>query len=610
MNRMALNSLLLIGKDKKVARIDFSMGLNVISGPSDTGKTYIFQCLEYCLGAGAVPKDIKEVEGYTKLKLSFSIGKKEFTICRDLYTSNVEFYEVAVDNIKDDIIPLKFSYLKISEVLMDKLGIKNVKLLQKSDGTTVNLTIGKFRALSFIDETEIQSENSPFVSEQYTKSTQEKAFINHILTGIDYNDIIKSDSKEVAQAKIQAKIELLEELIGKNVQIPNEDEIKENFEQIEKLKNAISVANNKFLDINNSIKNLEASRENKYKDIVKIKSIIAYKEETIKRFELLFRRYTIDIERLNAILQSSNLFLSNENQLIVCPLCGTEKENKDEKINPQYINSIKESCEKEIFKIEGLKSELKITLDTIYNEINSQKSILLVLNKELDDIKNNLSIIVKREILNVRDELYQLYSRKASLDAQSIRYNQLKELSDLKETNKDLLKNKPAKLKYEAKIKTATMSELCQYIYDTLKMWDFPELKAVSFSETYNDIVIGDKDRKAFGKGYRAITRSALNISLMKYCLEKNLPHLGFIVLDSPVLTFRGIDKKLENGNDVISDELKNNFYINLASTDKDSQIIIIENKEPPLSIIDKIRYIHFTKIKGQGRYGFIPMDD
>ena len=270
MNRMALNSLLLIGKDKKVARIDFSMGLNVISGPSDTGKTYIFQCLEYCLGAGAVPKDIKEVEGYTKLKLSFSIGKKEFTICRDLYTSNVEFYEVAVDNIKDDIIPLKFSYLKISEVLMDKLGIKNVKLLQKSDGTTVNLTIGKFRALSFIDETEIQSENSPFVSEQYTKSTQEKAFINHILTGIDYNDIIKSDSKEVAQAKIQAKIELLEELIGKNVQIPNEDEIKENFEQIEKLKNAISVANNKFLDINNSIKNLEASRENKYKDIVKI----------------------------------------------------------------------------------------------------------------------------------------------------------------------------------------------------------------------------------------------------------------------------------------------------------------------------------------------------
>lgn len=608
MDRMSLNSLLLEGKDKKVARIDFSMGLNVISGPSDTGKTYIFQCLEYCLGAETIPKSIKEAEGYTKLKLSFSIGKKEFTICRDLYAGNVEFYEVGVDNINDNIIPQKFFYTKLSEVLMNKLGVENIKLLKNSKGDTVNLTIAKFRRLSFVDETEMQSENSPFVSGQYTKETQEKAFINHVLTGIDYNDIIKNEDKKVVQARIQAKIELLEELIGKNIEQPNEYEFKGILEQIEKLKEAIITANNKFLDINKLIKDLETSRENKYNEIVKIKSLIAYKEETLKRFELLYRRYTIDMERLDAILQSSNLFLSSENQLIVCPLCGTEKENKDEKISPQYINSIKESCEKEILKIAGLKSELKITIDTIYSEINSQKNILWRLNKELDDIKDNLSLIVKRELVKVKDELYQLYSKKSSLEEKSIRYNQLKEFLDLKEINKELLRTKQTKQGYDAKIKTATMSELCQYTYNTLKMWDFPELRSVSFSESCNDIVIGDKDRNAFGKGYRAIIRSALNISLMKYCLDKKLPHLGFVVLDSPVLTFRGADKKSVNG-DSISDELKNNFFTNLAEINKNTQIIIIENKEPPASIIDKVQYIHFTKTKEHGRYGFIPID-
>ncbi len=608
MNRMSLKSLLLTGKDKKVARIDFSMGLNVISGPSDTGKTYIFQCLEYCLGSDTIPKDIKEVDGYTRLKLSLSIEEQNFTICRDLYTNNVEIYEALVDDIQSDTIPMKFSCKKLSNFLMDKLGINNVKLLSNADGATVDLTIGKFRALSFINETEIQSENSPFVSEQYTRITQDKAFINHILTGINYNDIIKNDSKEIAQAKIQAKIDILEELIGTDVQIPSEKEIEEITEQIKKLNEAISIANKNFVDINDSIKKLEINRESKYKNIVKIKSIIAYKEETVQRFELLMKRYKVDIERLNAILQSSNLFLSSENRLIVCPLCGTEKENKDEKVNPQYINSIKESCENEIIKIEGLKSELKVTIDTIHNEINSQKNTLLLLNKELDDIKENLSVIVKQEISKVKEELYQLYSKKSSLDVQIIKYNQLKELSDLRERNKDLLKSKPTKTKHEAKIKTATTFELCEYIYDTLKSWDFPELKTIGFSEVYNDIVVGDKDRKAFGKGYRAITRAALSISLMKYCLEKDLPHLGFVVLDSPVLTFRDIDKKLENG-DVISDELKNKFYINLADADRNSQIIIIENKEPPISILGKICYIHFTKIKGNGRYGFIPVE-
>lgn len=609
MYRLYLKCLLLTGNNKETARIDFTNGLNVISGPSDTGKTFIFQCLDYCLGASNNPKKIKETDGYTLLKLSFEIDGKPYTIFRDFTTNNIKLYEANIDNITDSTIPITVATNKFSEFLMEKLGISNAKLLRNQKGDTVNLTISKFRGLSFIDETEIQSENSPFLSGERMFQTQEKAFINYILKGINYNDVIKEGSKEIAQAKIQAKIDLLEELIGDTSKIPSENEIEENSEQIEKLKNAISVANNKFFDINKSVNSLEDARVEKYATIIKIKSNIAYKEETANRFNLLLDRYQVDIERLSAILQSSNLFLSAENKLISCPLCKTKIYNKDEKIEPQYITSIKESCENEIAKIEKLKSELKLTIDTIQKEKSEQQQILTSLEKELLYIQNNLSTIVKTEISKIKDELYTLYSKKSSLEALGLKYKNLIELMELKQTNKNALNNKSPKSTFDTSVKTTTMFELCNYIYNTLKSWDFPELKTVSFSEENNDIVIGDKNRKAFGKGYRAITRSAFNIALMKYCIDKNLPHLGFIVLDSPVLTFRGIDKKSTNGEEFISDELKDKFYAELSKYKNDTQIIIIENKEPPAEIIKDINYIHFTKSKNNGRYGFIPVE-
>ena len=41
---------------EKQAFISFQSGLNLILGPSDTGKTLIFQCLDFLLGAGELPR--------------------------------------------------------------------------------------------------------------------------------------------------------------------------------------------------------------------------------------------------------------------------------------------------------------------------------------------------------------------------------------------------------------------------------------------------------------------------------------------------------------------------------------------------------------------------
>src|SRR5690606_115703 len=49
--------------------IEFDPGLNVITGPSDTGKSFILECIDFALGKGSVPKSIDEAKGYETLIL-------------------------------------------------------------------------------------------------------------------------------------------------------------------------------------------------------------------------------------------------------------------------------------------------------------------------------------------------------------------------------------------------------------------------------------------------------------------------------------------------------------------------------------------------------------
>ena len=53
--------------------VDFEKGLNIISGPSDTGKSYIFQCINYMLGSSEKPKEIDESIGYSSVLMEIEL---------------------------------------------------------------------------------------------------------------------------------------------------------------------------------------------------------------------------------------------------------------------------------------------------------------------------------------------------------------------------------------------------------------------------------------------------------------------------------------------------------------------------------------------------------
>jgi hypothetical protein len=139
----------------------------------------------------------------------------------------------------------------------------------------------------------------------------------------------------------------------------------------------------------------------------------------------------------------------------------------------------------------------------------------------------------------------------------------------------------------------------------------FPGSRHVSFDETTYDLTIDGKLRRNNGKGVRAITHAAFKVALLLFCRERDLPHPGFLVLDTPLLTYR--DPITSKYGDVEGDEkelsntsLKPYFFDHLSSRSDLAQFIILENVDPP----DDIGRAHVETFCGDragGRPGLFP---
>lgn len=87
-----ITALNLKGHDVEDAEVIFEKGLNVICGPSDTGKTFILQCIDFALGGKDKPKDIPEAMAYDTVCLQIQdyAQGKNISIQRSLQGGAVE----------------------------------------------------------------------------------------------------------------------------------------------------------------------------------------------------------------------------------------------------------------------------------------------------------------------------------------------------------------------------------------------------------------------------------------------------------------------------------------------------------------------------------------
>jgi len=115
------------------------------------------------------------------------------------------------------------------------------------------------------------------------------------------------------------------------------------------------------------------------------------------------------------------------------------------------------------------------------------------------------------------------------------------------------------------------------------------------------DFSVGEKNRKVFGKGYRAILYAVFIIALLEYFRNQSY-QIGFVLIDSPLNPYKAGVKK-DDGE--IPNNLGEQFYRYLYNNIKNEQVILIENTDVPEDLKVNINYKVFNK-----ENGFLPTGD
>ena len=96
-----IKRLILKGESLQPAEIQLEPGVNIITGPTNTGKSYIFECINYMLGSSQKARDIKEARSYTNIFLELKINDREvyYTLESDFKGGDFKLYKERVNDM-------------------------------------------------------------------------------------------------------------------------------------------------------------------------------------------------------------------------------------------------------------------------------------------------------------------------------------------------------------------------------------------------------------------------------------------------------------------------------------------------------------------------------
>ncbi|MGC2423330.1 MAG: AAA family ATPase [Nitrospirota bacterium] len=609
-DRFYITHIALIGSDVPKAEVNFKPGLNVISGPSDSGKTFILQCIDFMLGAKTPPKRIDEAANYNFIQIGLSSQDqdREVILERSIKGGDFNLYE---KNDESKTLGAKHqdgNKNTISSFLLMLSGLENKKVRTNKGGTTRSLSFRDIARLILVNEETIIRELSPIYSLRGGYSTRpvESSIFRLMLSGTDDASVIASENIKIARGKQQGKTELLDELLNRTRQRLAEADLSgdqaEWQQQLNIVESLFTIASEELAVEQKTVAIIEERRRAVWTRLRRIESKKDVLSELQQRFDLLHQQYSSDLLRLETVAEASlRLGQMKEER---CPVCGSLAEyhiliHQKPEASPE---DVAKACIVEANKIRVLLVDLKST-----QNINDAEIKQLVINIEseqtdlkiiLDEITERISPRVNAALQKLRDSQDKRDTYRAAVEMRS-REEELAEL--LREVQE--MKPKNPNKGTTTKVGADETEDFCLEVEALLKSWKFPDTGRVTFSEEDQDLVISGRDRTSHGKGVRAIFHSAFNLALLKLALEEQLPHPGFVVLDSPLVVYREPDT--DEGN--FSRDVKDAFFRLVSDQFSSAQVIVFENEDPPADIAKSANVIKFTGAN-HGRRGFIPL--
>lgn len=617
MTGFQLRALRVTGKEKTTAELSFGPGCNVISGASNTGKSYVLQCIDFAFGAGTKPKTIDESLGYDRVELEFEDrsgvrhrlerslkgGAALHSILKGESWTEADPPTLSGKHSPDNPDTVSGLLLQLSE-LWDK------KVRTNQSGHTDSLSFRDIAHLTFINEKRIIEDASPIFTGKYNTETKEASVFNLLLTGVDDSSVIAHETQKQNQARRKAQLELLDRMIGRTEeQISKADrEPASAGDRKRRVDEAIAQRTEVVTTNQNEIAAQEHRRQQAWSLFQEVSAKRNTTEHLRSRFKLLEEHYRSDLARLRAIIEADHYF--SQLQEVCCPLCGGAIVDNEAHVHrsegsTELVN-LRTACHEEVRKIQSLLKEL---LGTTL-QLDAELSDLVQREQQQAELYQDVTERIERELAprakQLQGELSELMENRDNLAYVEMLRERLAGLQQERETvAEEVWKKQPIEDDGQQEILVPQAIEKFSLIVESiLKEWQYPDLTRVTFNNERYDLILSGKDRASEGKGFRAIAYSAFIIGLLRYCAEHGLAHSGVVALDSPLVTYR---RKDTQPGEAIPEDVSRAFYEALALTPADRQIIILENEDPPESVHSKLHYTHFSRSYEVGRYGFFP---
>jgi hypothetical protein len=614
-----LRELRLSGLSKPPAIVTFVGGANVISGASDTGKSYLFRCIDFVLGAEEMSKKVEEDEGYSTVQLQLeNESGNPLTLSRQLSGGDITAHYSTIDEAlgSGDVVAWKRKSKStkpdITTVLFKHAGIAEASLRRNAKGAKARLTVRTLLPIFLINENAIIAEDSPIHGDAGFDETARQRMLSYVVTGSDDAGVVSTEEAQNAQATARAKLSVVEELLASleakmHAQGPDTGEHETSIERADK---AIEQLSSSLAETREERQRLQLERAGALTALQSSQSQILAIDQLLQRYDLLSGRYSSDLKRLDFIAEGSHFL--GQLQEARCPLCdqpldGEHKQHIDGHSDTKVIY---ESSKAEASKIHGLSTDLSLAMQSLRERRAAKLAEQMAAQATLDEIDMRMDKELAPALLAIKGRLATLIARRLELEAIKADSLQAVGLRQLRDALK--LQAEPsgsAKRKW-APIDPIAMQKLTTEIEKVLAEWSWIGGGKVEFDTSTFDIKVDGKPRQSHGKGVRAILHTAFILGLLRYAIKNKQPHPGFVVLDSPLTTYKQGQGQVQSSADKLDPTIEEKFWESLVTLPKSMQVVVIDNKEPPPAVAAKVAYTYFAgpHAKPTERKGFIPV--
>lgn len=198
--RFWIKSISFSGPEVEQASVTFKPGLNVVHGPSDTGKTYLAKSINYMLAGATRPFDPEDT-GYNEITMEIQNGDHLIRLIRQIGQSKMRVRGANAlgipsdeyDVVNSDSNPTGFT---VSDLLLKLIGSPAEReVLTSKYGARKKLSWRSFSDVFYRSETRITSENSIFDHGKY----ETLSALAILFFGADYQHV--QQTKDPAQRK-------------------------------------------------------------------------------------------------------------------------------------------------------------------------------------------------------------------------------------------------------------------------------------------------------------------------------------------------------------------------------------------------------------------------